>query len=202
MSRKNSDANNQQSEVVSDLTDQTLADDTAEDVFLDDESIEGGNGSAGTATAGDPDAVRRELEEERNAHLRTMADFANFKRRTEEDRESLRQHMTADLLSRLLPIVDNFERALQAAQQTKDYDKLVTGVNAVYRQLQDYLSREGVAPIEALHEPFDPNLHNAVMRDETTEYPENTVVEELQKGYTHRGRVLRPTMVKVAVGDA
>lgn len=205
MANRNSESNHQP-EVVSDLTDQTLADDTAKDVFLefdleDDDDSGADDGGGDTATAADA-ATRRELEEERTAHLRTMADFANFKRRTEEDRESLRQHLTSDLLSRLLPIVDNFERALQAAEQTKDYDKLVTGVNAVYRQLQDYLSREEVKPIEALHEPFDPNLHNAVMRDETTEHPENTVVEELQKGYTHRGRVLRPTMVKVAVGDA
>jgi molecular chaperone GrpE len=76
----------------------------------------------------------------------------------------------------------------------------VGGVNATLRQMQDFLAKEGVQPIDALYQPFDPNFHNAVLREETTEYPENTVVEELQKGYTLGERVLRPTMVKVSTG--
>ena len=132
--------------------------------------------------------------------MRARADFANFKRRTEEERESLKSFLTADLLTRLLPIVDNFERALTAAESTRDYEKLIGGINAVYRQMQDYLTRAGVTVIDAVDQPFDPNLHNAVLREETTEHPENSIIEELQKGYTLDGRVLRPTMVKVAAG--
>jgi molecular chaperone GrpE len=146
------------------------------------------------------EAANKKAEEAHEAFLRARADFANYKRRVEEERESLRQFVNNDLLTRLLPIVDNFERALAASAQTNDYEKLVTGVNAVYRQFQDFLAREGVAPIDALFQPFDPNVHNAVLREETTEHPENTVVEELQKGYTLHGKVLRPTMVKVATG--
>jgi molecular chaperone GrpE len=146
------------------------------------------------------DAASRKAEEAHEAYLRARADFANYKRRVEEERDSLRQFVSSDLLTRLLPIADNFERALAAASQTNDYEKLVTGVNAVYRQLQDYLAREGVTAIDALYQPFDPNIHNAVLREETTDYSENTVVEELQKGYTLNGKVLRPTMVKVATG--
>jgi molecular chaperone GrpE len=162
----------------------------------------------GTATSDDPESLRGELdsairraEEMNEAFLRARADFANYKRRNEEERESLRTVMNTDLLMRLLPIVDNFERALHAASQTQDYDKLVVGVNAVYRQVQELLAREGVTPIEAVGEPFDPNMHNAVLREETTEYPENSVIEELQKGYVLNGKVLRPTLVKVATGD-
>ena len=140
-------------------------------------------------------------DSEREARLRALADFTNFKRRTDEERESLRQYLSTDLLTRLLPIVDNFERALQAAEATKDYDKLVGGVNAVYRQMQEFLTRAGVEAIEAEGQPFDPNLHEAVLREATTEYPENQVIAELQKGYMLQGRVLRPTMVKVAAGD-
>ncbi|MES2463999.1 MAG: nucleotide exchange factor GrpE [Armatimonadota bacterium] len=147
------------------------------------------------------DAVSRRAEEMSEAFLRSRADFANYKRRNEEERESLRSVMNTDLLTRLLPIVDNFERALHASAQTQDYDKLVGGVNAVYRQIQDLLAREGVTAIEAEGEPFDPNFHNAVLREETTEYPENSVIEELQKGYVLNGKVLRPTLVKVAAGD-
>jgi molecular chaperone GrpE len=168
-----------------------------------DASAAGGNGGAAVDVAtvdAELEAANRKAEEAHEAFLRARADFANYKRRVEEERDSLRQFVSNDLLTRLLPIVDNFERALTAAAQTSDYEKLVTGVNAVYRQLQDFLTREGVAPIDALFQPFDPNIHNAVLREETTEHPENTVVEELQKGYTLNGKVLRPTMVKVATG--
>jgi molecular chaperone GrpE len=161
-----------------------------------------------TMPADDPETLRAELdsanrraEEMSEAFLRARADFANYKRRNEEERESLRSVMNTDLLTRLLPIVDNFERAIHASSQTQDYEKLVGGVNAVYRQIQELLAREGVTPIEAEGEPFDPNLHNAVLREETTDYPENSVIEELQKGYVLNGKVLRPTLVKVAAGD-
>lgn len=144
------------------------------------------------------EAALARADAEHENFLRARADFSNFKRRTEDERESLRVFLTTDLLTRLLPIADNFERALTAAESTHDYDKLIPGVNAVYRQLAEYLTRAGVTRIDALYQPFDPNQHNAVLREETTEYPENTVVEELQPGYSLNGRVIRPTMVKVA----
>jgi molecular chaperone GrpE len=84
--------------------------------------------------------------------------------------------------------------------ETQDYEKLVGGVNAVHRQMLDLLAREGVTPIDALNQPFDPNYHNAVATESDTDQPENTVVEELQKGYLLGGRVLRPTLVKVSGG--
>ncbi len=144
--------------------------------------------------------ANQRAEAEREAHLRARADFQNYKRRTDEERESLRAYVAEDILKKLLPVVDNFERALAAAVETRDYDKLIGGVNATYRQMQEFLSREGVTLIEALYQPFDPNIHNAVLREETDEYPENTVIEELQKGYTLSGKALRPTMVKVSAG--
>ena len=148
------------------------------------------------------EAANRRADENNDAFLRARADYQNLKRRTDEEKESMRSLMNADLLKRLLDVADNFERALRAAEQAKDYDKLVTGINAVYRQITEFLAREGVTAIEALDEPFDPNLHNAVLREETTEYPENTVLEELQRGYLLNGKVLRPAMVKVSTGDA
>lgn len=157
----------------------------------------------------DPAELQKQLEaanaritEMNDAFLRARADYQNLKRRTDEEKESMRSLMNSDLILRLLPIADNFERALRAAEQTRDYEKLVSGVNAVYRQMQEFLTREGVMPIEAVDQPFDPNLHNAVLREETTEHPENTVLEELQRGYLLNGRVIRPAMVKVAAGDA
>ena len=183
---------------LADITDQTLADDGPDDI----------PGAGDDATTDDPAALRAQiadlatrLDQEHEAFLRARADFANYKRRTDEEREKLRGIVGENILSGLLPVVDNFERALQAAQTTQDFDKLVGGVGATLRQLQDYLKREGIETIKAEPgDPFDPNFHNAVLRDETTEYPENTLVEELQKGYTLGGRVLRPAMVKVATG--
>ena len=187
------------SDEIPDVTDETvpadaeIAADTAE--------------TPDTAEVSDPAALRALLDEanaraeaEHEAFLRARADFSNFKRRTEEERESLKTFLSEKMLKELLPIIDNFDRALLASETTKDYDKLIGGINAVYRQLGNLLTQQGVEIIDALHKPFDPNMHDAVMREETTEYPDNTVVAELQKGYTLSGRVLRPTMVRVSTG--
>ena len=152
-----------------------------------------------------PDAriadLQAQLDQEHQAHLRARADFANFKRRNDEEKERIRSIVGEDILTGVLPIVDNFERALSAAEATQDFEKLIGGVRATLRQMQDFLTRQGVEPIPAeAGDAFDPNVHNAVLRDETTEYPENAIVAELQKGYTLGGRVLRPAMVKVAAG--
>lgn len=158
-------------------------------------------------TGDDPAALRAQLDQanqradaEHEAHLRALADFSNYKRRVQDDAARQRELASEKILLGLLPVVDNFERALQSAGTTRDYDKLVSGVNAILRQMQEFLSKSGVEAIESVGQPFDPNIHNAVLRHETTEHPENTVVEELQKGYTLGGRVLRPSMVKVATG--
>jgi len=189
MAQQETKQNNSTSDVLADITDQTRADDAPGDLPTDIALL------------------REQLEEaelradsEHEAYLRARADFANYKRRTDEEKERMRAIVNEGLLSRLLPIVDNFERAVQAAQNTQDYEKLIGGVIATLKQMQEFLVREGVTTIESVGQPFDPNYHNAVMRYETTEYPENTVVEELQKGYTLGERVLRPSMVKVATG--
>ncbi|GAB4463878.1 MAG: nucleotide exchange factor GrpE [Armatimonadaceae bacterium] len=147
------------------------------------------------------DSLKKQVENEHEGFLRARADYTNLKRRSEEERDTLRSYVTGDLLVRLLPVIDNFERALQAAEQTRDYDKLIGGVEAVYKQVQTFLQKEGVVAIETTNQPFDPNLHEAVLRDEESDLPENTVVAELQKGYKLGDRVLRAAMVKVAVGN-
>lgn len=145
------------------------------------------------------ESLSAELEAARADFLRARADFSNLKRRTEEERESLKSYLIEDILQKLLPILDNFERALVAASQTSDYDKLVVGVNAIYKQFGEALVGEGVLVIPGSPgTTFDPNLHNAVLRDESSDFPENTIVEELQRGYLLGTKVLRPTLVKVA----
>lgn len=142
--------------------------------------------------------LRRELEQAKDQSLRSMADFQNFRRRKEEEGRLDRQFANRELILALLPVLDNFERALSAAEKTESYDALVSGVKLTLRQLQDFLAKNGVSAIEAVGQEFDPNLHEAVMRVEDGDHPENSVVEELQRGYTMHDRVLRPSMVKVA----
>lgn len=142
--------------------------------------------------------LEKQVEQERGQYLRTLADFQNFRRRNEEQRGELHQFANRELILGLLPVLDNFERALASAEKSQSYEALVSGVTLILRQLQDFLKKNGVEAIEALGKEFDPNYHEAVMRVEDSEQPENTVVDELQRGYTMHSRVLRPSMVKVA----
>ena len=142
--------------------------------------------------------AEKRAEEEHDSFLRTLADFNNYRRRTREELEQARKFGTEDFIIRLLPILDNFERAIKSAEETKDFDSLHGGVILILRQLRDLLAREGVEPIEAVGEQFDPMKHEGVMRVDTTDYPDNTVVEELHTGYTMSGKVIRPSAVKVA----
>lgn len=128
---------------------------------------------------------------------RSAADFANFKRRTDEERSVIGQVGTALLISKMLGVLDDFDRAL-ANVPPDAHEGWVEGVRLVERKLRTVLEAEGVTPIEALGEPFDPNLHEAVVHEPTTEHPDNTVIAELQRGYRLNDRVLRPAMVKVA----
>jgi molecular chaperone GrpE len=142
--------------------------------------------------------LEKQVEQEHAQYLRVLADFQNYRRRNEEQRGELQQFANREMILGLLPIVDNFERALAAAEKNQSYEALVGGVALTLRQLQEFLTKQGVEPIEAVGKEFDPNLHEAVMRVEDSEHPENTVVDEVQKGYTMHSRVLRPSMVKVA----
>jgi molecular chaperone GrpE len=144
------------------------------------------------------EATRRALEEEHNRYLRAIADFANYKRRRQEESEGQIKFANQELILKLLPVIDNFERALQAAQVNHNFDGLAEGVSLTLRQLRDMLEKEGVTPIDAVGQEFDPNVHEAVMRIESEDYPDNTVVEELEKGYMQNSRVIRPARVKVA----
>jgi molecular chaperone GrpE len=144
---------------------------------------------------------KKQKEEARNQYLRALADFQNFRRRAEETGKQDRQFANQGFITGLLPILDNFERALDAAEKSRSFEALMGGVALILRQLQDYLKKNGVEPIEAVGQEFDPNFHEAVMRVEDGEHPENTVVDELQRGYTMHSRVLRPAMVKVAKSE-
>jgi len=128
--------------------------------------------------------------------LRKQAEFDNFRRRTERDRSEFMQFLGMDLARELLPILDDFERALKVECPDPNYAK---GVDLIYQRLRDTLNKMGVEPIEAAGRKFDPNLHQAVDRVETDTVEDETVLEEYQRGYNFKGKLLRPAMVKVAV---
>jgi molecular chaperone GrpE len=129
---------------------------------------------------------------------RARAEFANYKKRVEAERELLRQTSNEALLLKLLPVVDDFERAFQTLPEDLADVPWVDGIKLILRKLQAILDSENVTPIEAMGQPFDPLLHQAVMQEETTEHPDGHVIEEMQRGYRLGERVLRPSMVKVA----
>ena len=148
-----------------------------------------------------PDVIA-ELEEQlaaaNEARLRALAEFQNYRRRTDEERESLKSFLLSGVMESLLPIVDNFGRAVDSMNASTDIDKLRDGITGIHRQLTSVLEKNGVEQIEAEGAAFDPNMHNAVMRVDDTDVPADTVVEVLQPGYTIGGRVLRPALVKVS----
>ena len=128
-------------------------------------------------------------------YLRLMADFQNYKKRVEKEKSDLYSYANEKLISELLAVVDNFERALE--QEAGD-DGFKEGMEMIFKQLGDVLEKSGLAEILALGEEFDPNFHNAVMTEETEEYESGKVSGVMQKGYTLNGKVIRPSMVKVA----
>jgi molecular chaperone GrpE len=129
---------------------------------------------------------------------RLAADFENFRRRQAIERENLIKFAGERILERFLEVLDNFERALVAGEKATEPQQVITGVSLIYRQLQDFLTKEGVAPLDAKGSPFDPNQHEAVVQVDVDDVPDQTVLEEFRKGYTLNGRVLRHAMVKVA----
>lgn len=146
--------------------------------------------------------LQKDAEESHDKYLRTLADFDNYRKRQREDTSRMINQAKEDLLLMLLPIVDNFERTLQSAESQHNYEALVEGVSLTLRQVMEMLDKVGVKPIEAVGQQFDPELHEALMRCEPEEEcPDNTIVEEFEKGYTINDKVLRPARVKVAVSD-
>ncbi len=144
--------------------------------------------------------LKKNLDDRTNQLLRSQADFENFRKRTARDKEDWELKATCATINTLLPVIDNFERARsQLKPQTDQETTIHKSYQSVYKQLVDCLKQIGVSPMRAEGKEFDPNLHEAVMRESTSEYPEGTVIEELQRGYMLGDRVLRHALVKVAV---
>ncbi|KIL37696.1 molecular chaperone GrpE [Cohnella kolymensis] len=141
--------------------------------------------------------LQREAEENHNRYLRAQADFDNFRRRTMKEKEELAQYASLKLVGQLLPVLDNFQRALHTGEGA-DSASFTKGIEMIYRQLSQVLEDEGLKPMEPVGQPFDPELHQAIMQVETDEYEEGIVVEVVQPGYRMKDKIIRPAMVKVS----
>ena len=144
------------------------------------------------------DALKQKNEELEDRVKRQMAEFENFRKRTEKEKSTMFEMGAKSVIEKLLPVVDNFERGLASASDDDKQDPIYEGMNLIYKQLTDELDKLGVKPIEALGTEFNPEFHNAVMQEETDEFEEGMVCKELQKGYTYRDSVVRHSMVAVA----
>ena len=144
------------------------------------------------------DKKDEQIEELNDKLKRQMAEFDNFRKRTEKEKTQMYDMGAKSIIEKILPVIDNFERGLAAVPEEQREDAFVVGMDKVYRQMLTELDASGVKPIEAVGQEFDPNFHNAVMHVEDEEAGENIVVEEFQKGYTYKDFVVRHSMVKVA----
>lgn len=136
-----------------------------------------------------------------NQYLRLAADFENFRKRQEQERESLLRYGAETALKKMIEVLDNFERGEKALENVEDCRQVKESFNLIHKQVIETLSKLGLEQIEAAGKEFDPNFHEAVMRTPTGEHPENTIVAELQKGYKLGDKVLRPALVNVASAE-
>ncbi|CAM4184005.1 nucleotide exchange factor GrpE [Paenibacillus typhae] len=180
-----------------------LKDEAVNETLAADEAEAAAESTADIEEASDGgEAAKRlqELAEEAQARtLRVQADFDNFRRRTQKEKEELAQYATSKLVTELLPVLDNFERALVTAPGNAESEAFTKGINMIFRQLEGVLKSEGLAAMETVGQPFNPEYHQAIMQVESEEHEEGIVTEEVQKGYLLKDKVLRPAMVKVSM---
>ena len=147
-------------------------------------------------------ALKQERDELYNKMLRTQADFENFRRRSRQEFEQLAHYSGEDLIKKLLPVLDSIERAVACSDlSSENFENWRDGIVLILRQLQNLLAGDGLEEIPAVNEMFDPQFHEAVLQEKSDQVERPTVVEEMQKGYKYKGKLIRPSLVKVAVPD-
>ncbi len=151
-----------------------------------------------TALKSELEKSQQESQKNYDLYLRSLAELENFKKRAARDKEEYSKFAVLPLIQKLLPVIDDLERALAQFDNSKDLEGLSKGVEMITRSLQETIKNEGVEPIEALGQAFDPQYHQPLIVEESDEHSENTVIEEFQAGYILHGRVIRPSLVKVS----
>lgn len=185
---------------ANEIKDNTINEETVTEGVSEVETSKGEEVTEGASSTSTESQRLQELAEEYQGRaLRAQADFDNFRRRTLKEKEELAQYATSKLVTELLPVMDNFERALVTTPANPEFEAFAKGVNMIFRQLEGVLKAEGLTAMETVGEPFNPEYHQAIMQVESEEYEEGIVTEEIQKGYLLKDKVLRPAMVKVSM---
>lgn len=170
---------------------------TEQNIDIQADSVQEEEANEASAEQLEIEKLQQELDDRQSRLLRLQADLENYRRRVRLDQEAAAKYRAQSLIESILPAIDNFDRALNIEAKEDETIQLLKGVEMVYRQLLDALKTEGLEVIEAIGKEFDPNFHQAVMQVEDSNYDSNIIVDELQKGYILKDRVIRPTMVKV-----
>ena len=194
-------ASDKEAETSEETSEQTPADDkeTAEPAEDNKESAEEAPKKKNLFGKKDKkDPLKEKVDELNDRVIRQMAEFENFRKRTDKEKAQMFEQGQSNVLEKLLPVIDNFERGLAAVPEAEKDGAFADGMNKIYKQLIKQLEDLGVTPIEAVGKEFDPNLHNAVMQVESSEFESGFVAQELQKGYMFHDTVLRHSMVAVA----
>ena len=156
------------------------------------------NAENNKATEEDVNPLQEKYDNLNNQYIRLAADFDNYRKRQEQEKEALLKYGAESTLKKMIEVLDNFERGLKAIETVEDCEKVKECYNLAYKNFKDVLTKAGLEAIKAEGETFDPNFHEAVMQTPSTEHPEHTIIAELQKGYKLGDKVLRPTLVNVA----
>lgn len=178
------------------IIEEAVEEETAEEVS--EEAAEEGTEKKSLFGKKKKDKKDEQIEELTDRLKRQMAEFDNFRKRTEKEKTQMYEIGAKSVIEKILPVIDNFERGFATVTEEGKADPFVEGMDKVYKQMMTTLNEIGVAPIEALGEEFNPDFHNAVMHVEDEEAGENVIVEEFQKGYLYKETVVRHSMVKVA----
>ena len=189
----------EQEEITEETAEDAVEPEDSEDMAEDAENAEEGSGFMKKfGRKNKKDKKDEKIEELTDRLTRQMAEFDNFRKRTEKEKSQMYEIGAKDIIEKILPVVDNFERGIAAVPEDEKANPFAEGMEKIYKQLMTTLEEIGVKPIEAVGQEFDPDFHNAVMHVEDEEVGENIITEEFQKGYLYRDSVVRHSMVKVA----
>lgn len=202
LEKKVNEAEEKEVEAKAEETKEAAPEETSETIEATEENAEAKEEAAENAEAVEEDSAGNEklkakIDELNDKCLRQMAEFENFRKRTDKEKEAMFETGAKSVIEMILPVIDNFERGFDALTDEDKDSKFAEGMKMIYKQLMDELDKIQVKPIEAVGKEFDPNLHNAVMQTESDEYESGIVAQELQKGYTYRDQVVRHSMVAV-----
>lgn len=192
--------NHQDEKVEEAFSEETPATEREDEVLEQTDEVPAAETEAGTVDVEETDleVARREAKENYDKFLRVYAEFENYKKRMERDKSEFLKYANEGLIKELLGVIDNLDRAVGQARQNPESESLVEGVEMILRQTKEIMEKHGVRELQSLGEPFDPNVHEAMMHEVADDHDENTVIDELQKGYVFKDRLIRPALVKVS----